>query len=81
MVAWVIACAILSIIVMPFIYFPLDYAWDVVYANITAGYTFTGTTALALTVVQLIISYLCAFGLIFTINWAIVQARVRSYPE
>lgn len=81
MVAWVIGVAIISIVLMPFVYFPLDYAWDMTLQAITADYTFTGVTASALTVVELIISYLCAFGLLITINWAIVQAKARSYQE
>ena len=79
MVSWVIGVAILSIFLMPIVYFPLDYAWDAVYVAIVADYTFTGATASAITVVQLIISYLCIFGLLFTINWAIVQAKAKSY--
>ena len=77
--SWVIGVAIISIFLMPIVYFPVDYAWDAVYVAITADYTFTGATANAIMVVQLIISYLCVFSLIFTINWAIVQAKSRSY--
>lgn len=79
MVSWVIGVAIISIFLMPIVYFPVDYAWDAVYVAIVADYTFTGATANAITVVQLIISYLCIFGLLFTINWAIVQAKAKSY--
>lgn len=81
MVSWVIGCAIISVVLMPIIYFPLDYAWDQLLVTISAQYTFTGATANAITIVQLIISYLCAFGLLFTIAWAIIQAKARSYTE
>jgi len=78
-VGWVFGVAAISILIMPFVYFPLDYAWDQVYVSIVGDYTFTGTTASAITVVQVIISYMCAFGLLFTINWAIVQAKAQRY--
>lgn len=80
-IGWVIGVAVISIFLIPVVYFPLDYAWDQVYVAIVGSYTFTGATASAITVVQLIISYLCVFGLIFTVNWAIVQAKARSYQQ
>lgn len=64
---------------MPVIYFPLSYTWDKIYVYIVSGYTFTGAYASAITVVQVIISYLCAFGLLFVVNWAIVQAKAGRY--
>jgi hypothetical protein len=78
-IAWALGVAVLSILLMPIVYFPLSVAWDNVYYAVTDGYVFTGTTASAITVVQVIISYLIVFGLLFTINWAIVQAKARRY--
>jgi hypothetical protein len=78
-VSWVLGVAVICILLMPVVYFPLDYAWDQVEATITGGYTFTGATANALMVVEIIINYICVFGLIFTVNWAIVQAKSRGY--
>ena len=77
--AWVIGVALLAIAFMPVIYFPLDYTWDQVYAAIAGDYTFTGATASSVTVVQFIISYMLAFGLLFVVNWAIVQAKAGRY--
>ncbi|MFA5366127.1 MAG: hypothetical protein WC325_13175 [Candidatus Bathyarchaeia archaeon] len=78
-VGWVLGVAILCLLFMPVVYFPLSYAWDNVYAVFTGSYVFTGITASALTVVELIIDYLLVFGLLFTINWAIVQAKSKRY--
>jgi hypothetical protein len=78
-IGWVLGVAVLSILFLPIIYFPLNYAWDQLYGVITDGYTFTGVTAQAVTVVQLVISYLMAFSIFFTINWAIVQAKSQRY--
>lgn len=77
--AWVIGIAIIAILFMPIVYFPLDYAWDVVYISIVGDYVFTGSTASAIVMVQFIISYMLAFGLIFVVNWAIVQAKSGRY--
>lgn len=79
--AWVIGVALISIFFIPVVYFPLDYAWDQVYATITGDYVFTGSIALAITAVQIIVSYLVVFGLLFTINWAIVQAKAGRYNQ
>lgn len=78
-VGWVIGVAIISILLMPFVYFPLSYTFDQFYAVITDGYVFTGVYANAIRVVQIIISYLVIFGILFTLNWAIVQAKSKRY--
>jgi hypothetical protein len=78
-IGWVLGIAILSIALMPVIYFPLSYSWDQVYGAVTDGYTFTGVYVDAITVVQLIISYMLVFGVLFTINWAIIQAKASRY--
>ncbi len=78
-VAWVYGVAVISILLMPIVYFPLDVAWDAIFESVTGSYVFTGSTASAITFVQVIINYLLVFGLLFTINWAIVQAKARRY--
>jgi hypothetical protein len=78
-IAWVLGVAVLSILLMPFVYFPLSYAWDQFYVAVTDSYVFTGVYANAIRVVQIIISYLVVFGLFYTINWAIVNAKARRY--
>ena len=78
-VAWVIGVAVISILLTPVVYFPLSAAWDAVYYSVTDNYVFTGTTASSIMFVQVVISYLVVFGLLFTINWAIVQAKSRRY--
>lgn len=77
-IAWIIGVALLSIALMPVVYFPLDYAWDQTYAAVAETYTFTGTYALSITAVQFIISYLVVFGLLFTIAWAITNAKSKE---
>lgn len=78
-VGWVIGVAVISILLMPIVYYPLDAAWDAVFVAVTGGYTFTGTTAFAISFVQVVINYLVIFGLIFVINWSIVQAKARRF--
>lgn len=78
-IGWVLGVAIIAILLMPVVYFPLDYAWDLVFLQITGDYTFTGTIGLAVDTVRIIINYLLVFGLLIVINWAVVQAKARSY--
>lgn len=78
-IAWVLGVAVLSILLMPLVYFPLSYTWDQFSELVYGEYVFTGVYAASIRVVQVIISYLLAFGLLFTINWAIVQAKARRY--
>jgi Ni,Fe-hydrogenase I cytochrome b subunit len=78
-VGWVIGVAVISILFLPFVYFPLSYTWDQFYAVVSDGYVFTGVYASAIRVVQIIISYLLVFSLLFVVNWAIVQAKARRY--
>jgi hypothetical protein len=78
-IGWVIGTAVLSILFLPFIFFPLNYAWDQLCGIIEADYTFVGNAALALICVKLIISYLMSLGLFATVIWSIVQAKARKY--
>jgi hypothetical protein len=78
-IAWVIGTAIISLFLMPFVYFPLSMAWDQTSTAITGAYVFTGSAASALVVVQFIISYALVFGLVFTIAWAITNAKAKRY--
>lgn len=78
-VAWVIGVAVISLLLTPVVYYPLDVAWNSVFYSITDNYVFTGTTASAITFAQVVISYLAVFSLLFTVNWAIVQAKSKRY--
>ena len=78
-VGWVLGVAVLSILFMPLVYFPLSYTWDQVCLYITGAYIFTGVYASSLLVVKFIISYLVVFGFFFTIAWAITNAKARRY--
>jgi uncharacterized membrane protein YjjP (DUF1212 family) len=75
----VLGIAVLSFILLPLVYFPLSYAWDTFFIKVTGSYVFTGITANAIVFVNVLISWLIIFGLLFTINWAIVQAKSRRY--
>ena len=77
--AWVWAVAVLCVLLMPVIYFPLSYVFDHLYAYITGSYTFTGDTAYGLSAIKLIISFLLFIGVVIVINWSIVQAKAQSY--
>ena len=77
--AWIWAVALLSLILMPIIYFPLSYVFDHLYATITGSYTFTGDTAYGLAAIKMIISFLLFIGVLIVINWAIVQSKASSY--
>ena len=79
--AYIWAIAAIMLVLGAIIYFPLSYAWDAVYANIVGSYTFTGTTALGITVIQLIVSYTLAFSVIFTVNWMLVNAKAGAYNQ
>jgi len=78
-IGWVIGMAVLAILFLPVIYFPLNYAWDQLYGIIIGQYTFTGTAAEAINVVQLIISYLMAFAMFTIVYWSIIQAKAKRY--
>jgi uncharacterized integral membrane protein len=80
-IAWVVGVAVISICLTPVIYFPLSMAWDNVSDAVTESYTFTGTAASAVTAVGLIISYLAIFSLIFTVAWAITNAKKQRYEN
>ena len=79
--AYIWAMSAIMIVLGAVIYFPLSYAWDAVYANVVGNYTFTGTTALGITVIQLVISYMMGFLVLFTVNWMLVQAKMQRYTE
>lgn len=78
-VGWVLGVAVLSIIIMPVIYFPMSYAYDQVYYQIAGDYTFTGAFVNAILVVQILLNYTIIFGLFYTVAWAIIQAKARKY--
>jgi hypothetical protein len=80
-IAYVIGVAFLSVVFMPFVYFPLSMAWDQLYTAITGDYVFTGVFVPVITVVRLFISYLLIFALLFTIAWALTNAKKKRYFE
>jgi hypothetical protein len=77
--AWIWAISIISLALGAVVYFPLSYVWEHLYAYIIGDYTFVGDTYYGLVAMNFILSYLLAFGLVFTINWAIVNAKASSY--
>ena len=77
--AYVWAMGALAIGLNVAVYFPLSYAFEHVYALIVGSYQFTGDTALGLAAISFICSSLLAIGLIFTINWAFVNAKASQY--
>lgn len=78
-IGWVFGVAVIALGLMALIYFPLRYAWDQICLWIIGTYTFSGMIAAAYTVVTLIITYMLVFGVVFLVNWMIVQAKARSY--
>jgi hypothetical protein len=77
--AWQWTVFLLSFILTAVIYYPMNAAWEAVSTLILAGYTFTGTTAYAITFVQLVITYLCIFGLFYLIVWLWVNSKADPY--
>lgn len=80
-IVWAWAMLIIALILGAVIFFPLSYAWDQVYTNIVGQYTFTGDTALGITVIQIIMSYMMGFAVIFGVNWLIVQSKSEAYAN
>jgi thiamine transporter ThiT len=78
-VAWILAVAVLSICFMPVVYWIVGAPYDFLVNYITGVYTFTGTTASALVLVRLLISYLLAFFLVGVTAWAIINAKAEQY--
>jgi hypothetical protein len=70
---------LIGLVLMPVVYFPLSYAWDHLYVYIAGTYTFTGDSASAITAIKLIISYMLALGVIFFLNWMIVNSKAQQY--
>ena len=73
--AWIWVVAVLTIAMAPFVYWALDWPFDIINANIAALYTFTGPLAFALSTVTTIIHYLLAIGMFFVVLWAILNAK------
>ena len=60
-------------------YWALDYPFDII-AEVALGvYTFTGTMSYAWDTTRLMISYLLAFVVIFTILWIIQNSKTRAW--
>jgi len=80
-IVWAWAMLAIMLVLGAIIYFPLSYAWDQIYTNVVGQYTFTGNTALGITAIQLIMSYMMAFVVIAGINWLIVQSKSEAYSQ
>lgn len=77
--AWQLIVGLLSICFMPFLYFPVSYAFDSVYNSVTAAYTFTGVTASAVTFAKVFVDYLLSLFLAFVVFWVLVNAKADPY--
>jgi hypothetical protein len=77
--AWQITVAGLSLCIMPFVFWPLSTAWDMVAASILSVWTPTGAVAYAVTFAKVIVSYLLAFFLVFVVYWVLVNAKAQPY--
>ena len=71
---WIVGL-VLSIPVCAFFYWVMDYPFDIMVATVTPIYTMTGFMASSWAAVQLIVSYLLAFCLIFSVIWVIQQSK------
>lgn len=74
--AWIIIVGLgLSIPACALFYWVLDYPFDLIAGSVANLYTFTGTMAYAWTTTKVIINYLLAFSLIYSIIWIIVNSK------
>ena len=74
--AWIwIAGFALTIPFCAFIYWCLDYPFDIIVETVLADVTLTGTMASAWAATQVIISYLLAFVVIFSVLWVINNSK------
>lgn len=80
-IAYVWAMFAILIVLGAVLYFPMSYVWDKVYTTITGDYVFTGDTALGIAAINLVMSYLMAFVVIFGINWVIVNSKSEAYEQ
>ncbi len=66
------------VLTLPFcalIYWTMDYPLDLIIISLTGMYSFTGTMLYAWNAVQLIISYLLAFVVIYAVIWVLVNSK------
>lgn len=74
--AWVIIVGLgLSIPACALFYWVLDYPFDLIASSVANLYTFTGAMAYAWITTKVIINYLLAFCLIYSIIWIIVNSK------
>lgn len=78
-IAWVIGVFVITLALMPVVFFPMQLAWDQVEGAITDNYTFTGSMASSFVVVNVTINYILVFGIIYSIAWAITNAKAKKY--
>ena len=74
--AWIwIAGFALTIPFCAFVYWCLDYPFDIIVTSVLADVTLTGTMASAWAATQIIVSYLLAFTIIFAVLWVINNSK------
>lgn len=74
--AWIwIAGFALTIPFCAFIYWCLDYPFDLIVESVLVDVTLTGTMASAWAATQIVISYLLAFVVIFAVLWVINNSK------
>lgn len=71
---WVVGFG-LSLPFCAFLYWMLDYPFDIIARHCLGLYTFSGTMAYAWTACQIIVSYLLAFVVIYSVIWVIVNSK------
>lgn len=71
---WIVGL-VLSLPVCAFFYWVMDYPFDLIVGTVTPIYTMTGFMASSWAAVQLIVSYLLAFCLIFSVIWIIQNSK------
>ena len=74
--AWIYIVGLgLSIPMCAFMYWVFDWPFDIIVSTVTPVYTMTGFMASSWAAVQLIVSYLLAFCLIFSVFWIIQNSK------
>jgi signal transduction histidine kinase len=73
---WILIVGLgLSIPMCALVYWVLDYPFNLITEHMMTMYTFTGTMAYAWMATHVIISYLLAFTLIYSVIWVIVNSK------
>jgi len=80
-IGWVWVVAAITLIFMPFIYWGIGSALDVVFIWIDASYVFTGTMSSAYVLIRAIIPLLSVFMLIGVVLWSVINAKASRYGD